>query len=322
MHIVRVCDDPEECRRLWERLLPQACIFDVWAVRACFQDHFRRPCHFVVAERDGRPVGLLPLSWIHDPGYFGYFPGETWRRKTWLEQNRVVARDADALGLLLDALPSPAHLRYLVEESPGGCGDALAGVDEVGYLFFPGRYGYSFAAYWQEFSGKSRKKIGRELAQLEDHGLRFRYDCLQDLDALFQMNLDRYGSDSYFSDPRFLGSFERLLAWLQERGLLRVTTVLIGGAVAAVDAGAMFRDTYTLLAGGVNPQFPGVAKCINLHHLEWACRQRMHVVDFLCGDFGWKERFRLARRPLYEVRLGALPIWEPSEAAVGVSAYA
>lgn len=322
MTTVRVCEDPEECRLLWERLLPQECLFDVWAVRACFHDHFQHPCHFIVAERGGRPVGLLPLSWIDDAEYFGYFPGETWHGKTWLEQNRIVAKGPSIRRLLLEAVPFPLHLRYLVDDMPGTHGDFLSRVDEVGYLFHPGRYGYSFSSYWDSFSGKSRKKIGRELTQLEDRGVCFRYDSLQDLDVLFQMNLDRYGSESYFSDPRFLGSFERLLAWLNQSHMLRVTTVLIGGEIAAVDAGAVFRKSYTLLAGGVNPDFPGVAKYINLHHIEWACRRRMETVDFLCGDFGWKERFRLSGRPLFEVRSAAVQTSEPNEEAVGVPIYA
>jgi hypothetical protein len=41
---------------------------------------------------------------------------------------------------------------------------------------------------------------------------------------------------------------------------------------------------------------------INFHHMTWACHQRLDLVDFLCGDFGWKERFHLTARPLYQVR--------------------
>jgi CelD/BcsL family acetyltransferase involved in cellulose biosynthesis len=83
--------------------------------------------------------------------------------------------------------------------------------------------------------------------------------------------------------------------------MLRITTVLIGGRLAAVDMGAIWNGTYTVLAGGTDADFPGVAKLINLHHLEWACQQRMTMVDFLCGDFNWKERFHLTPRQLYQI---------------------
>jgi len=71
--------------------------------------------------------------------------------------------------------------------------------------------------------------------------------------------------------------------------------------LAAVDVGALWKNTYTVLAGGTDPDFPGIAKLINFHHIEWACRQHLAVVDFLCGDFNWKSRFRLSPRPLYKI---------------------
>ena len=169
----------------------------------------------------------------------------------------------------------------------------------MGYLFFPGQYDYSFARYLEEFSGKTRRNMAREVARIEGQGVTYRFDCVADIGYLFRMNCEAFGETSYFSDARFLAAFEQLVGWICSRGLQRVTTILVGGEIAAVDLGVLWQGTYTLLAGATNPAFPGIAKMINLHHLEWACRQRLSMVDFLCGDFGWKERFHLSRRPLY-----------------------
>ena len=95
-------------------------------------------------------------------------------------------------------------------------------------------------------------------------------------------------------------AFKYLLELLKKKGWLRVTTILIGGELAAIDVGAVIDNKYTVLAGGTNPHFPGVAKLINFHHLKYACERRFDQIDFLCGDFGWKERFLLTPRPLYE----------------------
>jgi CelD/BcsL family acetyltransferase involved in cellulose biosynthesis len=67
-----------------------------------------------------------------------------------------------------------------------------------------------------------------------------------------------------------------------------------------------------------------VAKLINFHHLEIACRERFDSVDFLCGDFGWKQRFRLVARPLYEFTLPAGDVRENGEmiSAAGILANA
>jgi hypothetical protein len=53
-----------------------------------------------------------------------------------------------------------------------------------------------------------------------------------------------------------------------------VTSVLVGGEIAAVDIGAVWNGTYTVVAGGAGKEFTGVAKLINFHHLEWACREQ------------------------------------------------
>ncbi len=300
---IRISEDLEECRRLW-MINPPACLFDMWMVREAFALAFCRNPYFIVVEQGRSISGLLPLSWIEENHCFGYFPGETWHGKTWLEQNKMWAGGSRIVQKLLEAVPGAACLRYLIFE-PWHSDEVSLCEDEVGYLFYPGRYGFDSQRYWQEFSGKSRKQLTKEMAALTARGLSFRYDHLPDVDVMFRMNLESFWEHSYFKDPRFLEAFEGLIRRLDKSGMLRITSVLLGGKIAAVDVGAVWNNTYTVLAGGTNREFPGVAKLINFHHMDWACEQRFDSVDFLCGDFGWKKRFHLAARPLYEIRLSA-----------------
>jgi hypothetical protein len=297
---VRICEDLEEAERIWRAHWPANHIFDLWDVRACFQDVFNRRPYFLVAEENGAIEGLMALSWIEDEEYFGHFPGETYQGKTWLEQNRILARDSKILRALFRNIPGGTRLRYLIRDSIL-FGDAPPVEDETGYVFLPGKYDYSFGTYFQSFSSKSRKKLAKEISRFQEAGLSFHYDRIQDMDLMFQMNLDAFGEMSFFSDPMFLRSFDRLILWLNSKGMLRITTAMVNGEVAAVDVGCVRDACYAVLAGGVNPAFPGVAKLINFHHMEWACRNRMQSVDFLCGDYGWKERFHLSPRPLYKI---------------------
>ena len=305
MYRIQRHEDPEKCARLWQELMPRDCLFDLWPVRECFAGPFdRRPCFITAEDAGGRIQGLLALSWIEKERSFGHFPGETWQGKTWLEQNRIIARRQGVVDQLVENVPGEAYLRYLVGELPlpeGLCAEP----DETGYLFFPAECRYAFDRFMQRFSGKTRKKLRHELSPLESTGVSYRYNDLSDVDALFRMNLEGFGDRSYFYDPRFLKSFENLVEWLHNHGLLRVTTVTIGGRTAAVDIGAVWADTYTVLAGGVDPEFPGVAKLINFHHIRRACETRVKTVDFLCGDFGWKQRFHLTPRTLYKIRIPA-----------------
>jgi len=309
MGTVRVCEDPGECTEVWQQLVPQRGLFDLWDVRACFQRHFRRRPHFLVVDGAAGPCGLLPLSYIEESDSYGYFPGETWSGKTWLEQNRICAPTADVCQVLLEQGPSQMLLRYLVPETLESL--PSADVDEVGYLFHPGCYGYQMDNYWQEFSGKSRKRLQREIDQVRAPGLAVRQDNFADVERLLQMNLQAFGQSSYFQDPRFRGGFLSLMAMLHERQWLRITTVLLAGRVAAVDVGAVYNNCYTVLAGGTDPAFQGVAKVINLQHMSWACRQRLETVDFLCGSFGWKDRFHLTPRPLYQIKVSSGQVCRP-----------
>ena len=303
MYNFRVVTDPDECRHLWRCAMPRAAVWDLWEFRACFQRHFQRRPHFVVADGDGGVCGLLPLSWIEESRRWGFFPGETWEGKTWIEQNRIVAADGPTLVGLLDRCPGDYHLRYLlpVEAAP----QEAAEVDEIGYLFCPPAYDYDIENYYREFSNKSAKRLRRDLEAITAAGVRYRYDAPADFDHLVALSVGRFGGRSYFSDPRFCESFRDVVALLVERGWLRMTTVIIGGDVAAIDLGCLYRGVYTLLAGGTNPAFPGVAKLINMHHMIRGCRERMACLDFLCGEFSWKKLFHLTPRPLY--RLSNVP---------------
>ena len=298
--------DLSHCRQLWRRLVPVQSLFDLWEVRACFQEQYGYRPRFLVAEDGSGVHGLLALSEIEDHGYCGCFPGETWGGKTWLEQNRIIADTAEVRQQLLEACSTETHLRYLVMEEDAS--EQICDVDEIGYLFHPAEYDFCFENYLQAFSGKSRKRLRRELADLEAGGVAYRHDDSHDIDRLFDLNLQAFGGRSYFADERFLSAFRSLVQLLSDRGWLRITTVILDGAVAAIDMGAVYRGAYTVLAGGTDTRFPGVAKLINLYHMELACRERLHAVDFLCGDFGWKERFHLTARPLYQIRSGQAPI--------------
>ena len=307
---ITILTDPEECRQAWERFWPARGLFDLWPVRETFHRAFQRPLHFVLSRHHSRVTGFFPLCWDEETGTYVMFPGETWQGKTWIEQNRVLAASHDELSRMLETIPGPVHLRYLLPAGPDVQGQVHG--DEIGFLFYPGLWDFSFDNYWLSFSGKRRKNIRAELKRLEDQGIAYRFDHLPDLDFLFRMNLGAFDRASYFNDPRFQASFEYLIEYLSWSGMLRITTIEVGGKVAAVDLGAYYKNTCTLLAGGTDPEFPGIAKMINLHHMERACRERFDAVDFLCGDFNWKTRFHLTERPLYQLSQVLDPAFAPA----------
>jgi len=294
---IRTYSGYDDCKRLWNAVMPQDTLWDLWDVRDCFDRHYSRPRLFIAAEEDGHVKGLLPLSWIQENEKYGYFPGETWDGKTWIEQNRIYAESERVFDALLAQCPDSYHLRYL--NSLDRVTGRPISVDEIGYLFNPPQYDFRIENYHGLFSHKSFKRISKTITDFEARGAIYRYDDPSDVDVLIDMNLQRFEDRSYFHDMRFRESFVDLVELLRERGWLRITTVVIDGRSAAVDVGCTFNNSYVLIAGGTHADFPGVAKLINMHHMQWACSQRFAQVDFLCGEFSWKPMFHLSPRPLY-----------------------
>lgn len=291
--------DLEDCRRLWQELIPPDRLWDLWDIRACFHRHFKRDLFFVAVEDDGQPVGLMPLSWIPEIGCYGYFPGEVWQGTTWLEQNRLIARDQRVFDHMLrwvERKKLPFHLRYLFP-SPFLPADKSK-VDEIGYVFYSEFLSYNIDNYYSLFSRKSWKAIHKEVDKFYARDLKMRVDDFSDIDLMIKMNIDRFGKESYFFDERFRASFLEMAQFLKDSNMLRTTAVIVDGEVAAVDAGSIYNGVYTLLAGGTHVDYPGVAKLINLYHIKVACEQKYKEADFLCGDFFWKKKFHLSPRTL------------------------
>ncbi len=296
---IRTVGNINECRQLWMRLMPTELVSDLWEVRTCFHSHYGHAPRFILAEENDRVIGFLPLSWNEETGQYNYFPGETWEGKTWLEQNRIIAGKRDTLDAMLASLDGPYQLRYLRNEGYWSGPDER--VDEVGYLFIPETCGFDASRYFEAFSHKTAKRLRKELAGWDRYSVEWRYNRPEDFEILCQMNLSKFGRLSYFGDDRFLASFRSLTQLLCDRGWLRMVTVVVDGEPAAVDMGSLYNGMLTMLAGGTSEKFPGIAKLINMHHITYACEQKLDSVDFLCGDFNWKTLFHLTPAPLYVI---------------------
>ncbi|HDS16787.1 MAG TPA: GNAT family N-acetyltransferase, partial [Proteobacteria bacterium] len=197
------------------------------------------------------------------------------------------------------------RLRYLQDDRQLPAHDLTT--DEINYSLRPQSYQHSSTNYLETFNGKSRKKLLREVENLKKLGPNFRLNHFPDVERMFSLNLAAYRENSYFYDSRFLASFTNLAETLRQNQGFRLVTVIIKDIIAAVDLVAVWQNHWTVLAGGTNPEFPGIAKLINLYHIEEACRQKIAQVDFLCGDFNWKERFHLTPQQLYKIDRGFKP---------------
>jgi CelD/BcsL family acetyltransferase involved in cellulose biosynthesis len=123
---------------------------------------------------------------------------------------------------------------------------------------------------------------------------------MEDFDILVEMSLHQFGDRSFMAHHRFREGFRDAMKYLHQKKLLQMVTIEIDGKIAAVDLGALYKGIYTVFIGGTNPEFPGIAKYINMYHITNSFNRRFRKVDFLCGDFHWKKLWHLDPEPLYK----------------------
>jgi len=320
----RTVTDLEECRFLWNSLGRRRHVSDLWEFRICFHRHFQNQPFFLVLEDDHGILGMLPLCRLEKEDMFVFFPGETWQDKTWLERTPVYCRDREALPELFSVCPPGTYLRY-IEADESDLPDELD-LDEIGYVLHPPELHFNMDEYHKRFSWKKLKAIKKEISTILAPHCSWHVNRLPDYAAMVRLNRSRFEHDSYFLDSRFMKGFRDVVLWLHERGWLRIVSIEIGGETAAVDLGAVFDHSYVVFLGGTHPDFRGIAKAMNMHHIDFALEQRFSRVDFLCGDFYWKKLWHLDPQPLYKFLSPCLkdqlqPLSFLPSAGLGVSAY-
>ena len=287
----------DKCEKLWKSYFIPKNISDLWDFRICFNNHYSfKPC-FLVIEEKGIIVGILPLSYVEERDMFAFFPGEIWEGKTWMERTPYFARNRRIFRALLKACPERTLLRYL--EPPAGGIFPEMGVDENGYVLYPGALNFDESGYEQLFSRKKYKAIKKVIESFYSKNHSFHVNRLTDFDLMVEMNVDQFRERSYLFDPRFRESFRDVMHFLYRENMLRMISIEIEGRIAAVDIGAVYSGTYTVFLGGTDRDFPGIAKLMNMYHINYAFTEKMDKIDFLCGDFHWKKLWHLEPEQLY-----------------------
>lgn len=295
----RLVSDPYQCEKLWKTFIPVRSVSDLWDFRMCFQRYFKNRFCFHVLEEGGNIYGILPLSYIDGPDMTAFFPGETWKGKTWLERTPIYAINQDILYRLLSGCPERSCLRY-IECDPDYLPEQMVS-DETGYVLHPALLNYDKDNYRSRFSNKKFKSIMRDVNNILNMGATFHINCVEDFELLVEMSIEKYGAESYLQDVRFRNSFRDAIRLFQRNGYLRMVSMELEGNTVAVDLGSVFKGVYTVFLGGIFSRVPGLPKAMNMHHIDFAINSKIHKLDFLCGDFNWKKLWHLDEEPLFKV---------------------
>ncbi|MEK7065217.1 MAG: hypothetical protein AAB963_02115, partial [Patescibacteria group bacterium] len=82
----REASDLEECQRLWEKFSPHETIYDEWDWRYTFYKYHNYRLKFIVGIDAGQEIGVLPLQYEPEEGFWEFFGGPFMERNNvWVE---------------------------------------------------------------------------------------------------------------------------------------------------------------------------------------------------------------------------------------------
>ncbi|MBU0763144.1 MAG: GNAT family N-acetyltransferase [Candidatus Altiarchaeota archaeon] len=279
------------CERLWKEYTPSKWLFDEWDYRICLNAGYGYEPYFIVGEKNGERVGVLPLWYEIKQNFYTFIGG------TFPENNTFFMNDKKDIGAFLNQCPMETLLTGI--EPSEAMYYPFKESDPIFFLDMK-KYENSLEKYITSFDKKHRKNLRYDLKQFDIRKSEVRTNCLDDFDRMVELNVDRFGEESDLIEPEMAEGIRQLMMRLHERGKLNMITLLLDGVVEAVEIAAIHKGWYYILSGGRNIKVENCGKKMIVEHIKNAVSIGVDKINFLSTDSGWKSRWHLDTIPTYE----------------------
>lgn len=283
----------EDCQKLWQIFAGKKELFDQWEYRDCFYRGYGYEPYFIVGFEGEKIVGLLPLWREKKRGFYTFFGG------TFPEPNYFWIKNKEKIGEFLNQCPKPTRLYYIDEAENKYC---QLTESETKFFLDLGKYGGKIENYFMGFGKKHRKNIKYDLKQFEKINYKLRYNQLEDLEKMVELNQGRFGRESDFNEAEMQLSLKMVAEIAQKQKRLGLISLLIDGKVEAVEMAVIWGNCYYILASGHNLAIANIGKKMMVEHINRALEQKIMKLDFLSSDSGWKKGWHLEGRQLFEFK--------------------
>ncbi len=277
--------DLEECRRLWEKFSPRETIYDEWDWRYGFYKFHQYRLKFIVGTRAGQEIGVLPLQYEPEEGFWEFFGGPT------MERNRVWVDGGyeQYIKNFYKAAGEPVWLDYLISKDEYT--DSLP-ADDYGYELKLSAFFGVEDFIERHLQGKLRRQLRLVYKNFMEKQPEIIYNNWDDLELLFSLNKLVFGGKSSFCDE-YEENVYRDLVKLPYKWLL--SSVRLDGNVSAVFLGLLHKHCYYALTVGYKREIKDINQFLNLQYINEAKKLGAEKIDFGYSDCGWKERWTLER---------------------------
>lgn len=282
---VRVETDLETCRQLFEKFSPKKTLFELWGFRYAFYLGYRNQPVFLIFERGGIPLGLLPLWYEKDKDELRWFG--SW----WQEGNTFWFKDKSIIPLVFSLFQQKVLLNAL---SMGPRAARRLGLtsDDPKFLLSLEQYP-TLNFFLSRFNRKKRYNLTRDRRIILSKNPKTVYNRFEDLEKLFELSIKRFDNKdiSAFVQEQRRQTFREIIRQTGEYET-RIVCTEINNEVVGVDLIALHKGIYYALNGAYDiEKHPGLGNYTNLLLIEDAIDLGMKAVDFLEVSYGWKEEW-------------------------------
>jgi len=293
--MVRVETDLETCRLLYEQFSPKKTLFETWGFRYAFYLGYRHQPVFMIFEKNGNPLGLLPLWYEKDKDELRWFG--SW----WQEGNTFWVKEKSLIPIILSLFPQKVLLNalYIAPRTAQKLG-LIA--DDPKYLLSLEQYP-TIDSFLKKFGGKKRYNLRRDQKIISSKNPKTIINRFTDIEALFDLSIKRFQNkdQSAFADERRKQTFREIINQAGEYEARMVTTE-IDGQIVGVDLVAIYKGIYYALNGAYNlEKHPGLGNYTNLLLIQDAIDLGAKAIDFLEVSYGWKDDW-FAPIPLFQYK--------------------
>lgn len=291
---IKLIQDLAGAKDVWNKLSKNETLYDRFDVRYCFYQNAPVPLYFYTAYDGEEPVALLPLQYNAKDNYLEFLA------EAFIEGNHPFFKPG--YEYLLPELfkidfPHPVQIYDLDGEDKFILDLPLE--DYVYYLDLAGIKSFDDYLLRAFPNGRKRYNFKRLFNLLEkEHTLKIIQDDFAGLEALMDLNVKNFGSESYLNTKAERQAFFNLLklplAW-------KMMALEVDGQKLAYSLSVIYNQVYYyLIVGSDISEVKDAFKYLTKVNMETAIKNNCQIFDCSLGDCNWKQYWHLSKKPQYK----------------------
>jgi len=289
---IKVINDLETAKELWNELSPNENIYDLWDFRYCFYKYDTQPLYFYTAYDGPRAVALLPLQYNQELDCLEFFA------ENFMDNNRpffVSGYEYLTDNLYNQDFPYPAKFYDL-----DGIDQFTRSLPLEDYIYFIDIHNFKNIEdyFLQAFPNGRKRSHFEKMCTPKNLDFKVIKNDFNDLEVIMDLSVNRFGEESYLRTEKERQPFYDLLKlplnW-------QLVSIAINGRKLASSLSVIYRDTYFYLIGGWDlSEAPNILKYLTKANLELAINNRTKIFNCSVGDCNWKSYWHMDKFAQYK----------------------